>query len=92
MTEAQFMAQVRQLARVCHWQCYHTNRSDRSDPGFPDLVMVRGNRLIFAELKTAKGKLSLPQKEWLASLKRVPDIEVYLWRPDDWDPIVEVLR
>ncbi len=40
-------------------------------------------RLIFAELKSATGKTSLEQDEWLRVLHRGP-AEVYLWTPEDW--------
>ena len=87
------------LADGSGWRGYHTHRSDRSPAGFPDLVLVKGYRLIFAELKRQKGgKTSTAQLEWLEDLERltrlpqvhhgdcpeVPSpVEVYLWRPLD---------
>lgn len=50
-SEAAFLQKVEQEARHNGWLVYHTHRSDRSAAGFPDLVMVRPPRLIFAELK-----------------------------------------
>lgn len=50
-SEAAFMQKVVSLAGFCGWLVYHTHRSDRSPAGFPDLVMVRGSRLLFAECK-----------------------------------------
>jgi hypothetical protein len=32
-----------------------------------------------------------PQEQWLALLRQVPGIEVYVWRPSDWDTIVDAL-
>ena len=58
--------------------------------GFPDLVLahkVKG--LVFAELKTEKGKTSIAQGHWLAILS--PHAECYLWRPSDIDYIAERL-
>jgi len=50
--------------------------------GFPDLVLAhRARGLIFAELKTAKGKTSIAQEHWLTILN--PHAECYIWRPDD---------
>ena len=56
MTEAQLQDAIVQMARVLGWLVYHTFDSRRSAAGFPDLVMVRNGRLIFAELKSATGK------------------------------------
>ena len=89
MTEEQWLQQVRELARLKGWRIYHTRDSRRSDPGFPDLVLVRGERLIFAELKREKGRLSDSQRTWLAALEETA--ETHVWRPSDWDTVIEVL-
>ena len=52
ITEKQFESQVKDLAKMFGWLYYHTWRSFHSPAGFPDCVMVRGNRTSFAELKT----------------------------------------
>jgi len=90
--EKEFLQQVRDLAKLCGWLVYHTYDSRRSPEGFPDLVLVRGNRIIFAELKAAKGKVTPNQRVWLNALEKVQGVETYLWRPADWDEIVEALR
>lgn len=58
--------------------------------GWPDLVLVR-DRVIFVELKTNKGRISDAQDEWIMALETAGQ-EVYVWRPSDWDEVVEVLR
>ena len=73
--------------------------------GSPDIIAVRGNRLLFAELKSDEGKLSLEQEEWLAALKACHIFvgldernnalylpEVYLWKPEDIDEIQKILE
>ena len=90
ITERQFMEQVKELAALCQMRWYHTHDSRRSDPGFPDVVMVRGERLIFAELKAEKGRVSAAQTFWLDAL-RATGAEVYVWRPSDWETIVVTL-
>lgn len=108
MTEKRFQAQVVDLATKRGWLIYHTYDSRRSDEGFPDLVMVRGTRLIFAELKRASGSLAADQKRWLDALMEArlaacsinddgdeswtPFPEVYVWRPFDWDDLAEILQ
>jgi hypothetical protein len=53
---------------------------------------VRPPRIIFAELKMKKGKVSEHQKRWLDGLAEIQGIEVYTWRyPDDIDTILETL-
>lgn len=70
ITEKQFEAQVKDLAKIYGWLYYHTWRSIHSPVGFPDCVLVRPPRLIFAELKTEKGKLTPEQGKWLETLER----------------------
>jgi hypothetical protein len=90
-TEKQWQAEVMALAKDLGWLVYHTLRSQGSAPGFPDLVMVRGERVLFIELKTVKGKLSSAQSFWLGALSHTT-VEVYLWRPSDIQEAGEVLR
>ena len=92
-TEKQFERQVKDLAKIFGWLYYHTWRSIHSPAGFPDVVMVRGNRIICAELKSEKGKVSPAQQEWLDALKETP-VEVFLWYSSDdiLEEIAEILR
>lgn len=73
ITEAEFQQQVIDLAEVYGWLAYHTHDSRHSNPGFPDLVLVKGRALIFAELKTEKGRVRPEQQVWLDALERVCD-------------------
>ena len=88
--------QVIPLARMLGWLVYFTWKSFHSPAGFPDLVLVKGKRLIFAELKTDDGKFSPAQLTWLAALEWVARdnqaIEVYVWRPSDLEHIKELLN
>jgi VRR-NUC domain len=68
ISEKQFQAQVVELARLGGWLLYHTHDFRRSAPGFPDLVMVRPPRLVFAELKTEKGRIRPEQRVRLEGL------------------------
>ena len=70
-TEKGFMQAVVDLARLQGWKVYHTYDARKSEPGFPDLTMVRDGRLVFAELKTEKGKLTPAQEEWGEALQKV---------------------
>lgn len=91
--EQDFLKAVRQLARLFSWRCYHTWNSLKSEPGFPDIVLCKpGEPVIFIELKTAKGKLTEAQEEWLEALAQAKGTEVYCWRPSDWPEIEARLR
>lgn len=90
MTEREFMAAVVQLARASGWLVYHTFDSRRSQPGFPDLVLVR-ERVMFRELKVRDGKLSLEQRTWLARL-RSAGADAAVWRERDWATVENDLK
>lgn len=99
-SEKAFQAKVVKYAVERGWddpKPYHTFDSASSEPGYPDLVMVRVGgdgvgRLIYAELKVPGGRVTKAQRRWLESLEAVRGIEVYLWFPDMWDTIAEVLK
>ena len=73
-------------------KCHEEISLPRSEPGWPDIVAVRGDTLWFIELKAARGRLSEPQKRWLDALRAVRRVRVALWRPDDVDTILEAMR
>jgi hypothetical protein len=94
-TERSFQTQVVKLAELLGWRCYHTLRSEGSAAGFPDLVLVRARhpkpRVIFAELKADRGRLTDDQRAWLLEL-RASGQEAYLWRPSSWSAVEKLLR
>ena len=83
LTEKALLEGVRKFAKVLGFACYHTHRSQFSEPGWPDLALSKGPRLIFAELKRELEKPSPHQVEWLNRLSAA-GVETYLWRPSDW--------
>lgn len=101
ISEKAFQAQVVQLAKLNRWNVYHTFNSQRSEPGFPDLVLVRDGCLIFAELKRQHAKPSPAQRDWIQALSLVAGtvgasgvigaVRVFLWMPSDWHTIERVL-
>jgi hypothetical protein len=91
ITERDFLATVRSFAELLGWTCYHTWQSIHSPAGFPDLVLVRPPRIIFAELKVGKRHPTPAQERWLNLLRECRGVEVYLWRPEDWEEIQMLL-
>lgn len=92
ITERAFSRQVESAARAFGWQLYHTWLSARSAAGFPDLLLCRPPRIIFAELKADAGRVTPAQQAWLDLLGKCPGVECYCWRPRDWDSIVATLQ
>lgn len=106
MKETPFQGQVIDLAHTYGWRVAHFRpvRIQRRDggtyyatpvqadgAGFPDLILVRGERMVVAELKASWGRFEPGQEEWLAAL-RATAVEVYVWQPTDMDAIEEVLK
>lgn len=92
VTEKEFQASVLELATMLRWRTYHTLDSRGSAAGFPDLVMVRGPRLVMAELKSERGSLTEAQQAWLDELGAVRSLDTFTWKPTDWPSIEEALR
>jgi len=92
ITEKAFEYQIKDLAKLFGWQYYHPFLSKWSERGFPDVTLLRPPRLIFAELKSDKGRLSPAQAHWLWELRKVPCAEVYIWRPRHIERIAEIPR
>ena len=89
MRESDLLETIRQAAKMSGWLTYHALRSEGSEPGFPDLVAARGGRLLLWELKSADGRVSKEQAEWLRRLNEVERIDVNVVRPAD---LPEALR
>jgi hypothetical protein len=91
-SEAGFLEAVRQLARLCGYRTYHTYDSRKSEPGFPDLVMVKpGHPVLFIETKTLTGTVTLAQRQWLTDLQQTKGLRAEVWRPDMWGHITAIL-
>ena len=100
-SEADFMRTVTELAELFGWSWVHFRpartahgwRTPVSGPmgtGWPDLLMVRGKRLIVAELKRDGGKPT-PEQVRVLDLLGVA-AEAYVWRPADWSAVEAALR
>ena len=95
VTERQIQEMVRQTALKFGWLAYHSWTSLYSPSGYPDVVALRGERLVVAEIKGPRGKLSPEQWVWLDGWLNIPNAEVYLWQVnkmvDDREEIAHIL-
>jgi len=107
LLEPAFQGQVIGLLRVYGWhRIYHAPDGGHAPApgrrrvaggqipegrGFPDIVAIRGPRILVAELKTDKGRIGPGQEAWLDAF-HVAGAEAYLWRPRDWDTLHDVIR
>lgn len=82
--EAQLQAAVAALAtRRYELLHYHTHRSDRSVPGFPDSVFV-GRAVLFRELKLhRRSRVSADQQVWIQRL-RDAGADAGFWYGEDY--------
>jgi hypothetical protein len=90
-SEKMWQQSVIDLAHMLGWISYHTHDSRRSNPGFPDLVLLRPPRIIYAELKVGKNKTSKAQDRWLDMLAACPGNEVAVWYPSQLDEVAALL-
>lgn len=101
MTEAAFQKQFIDVAHLFGWRLAHFRpaqvRSGRwvtpvaaDGAGFPDNLLLRGNRLLVAELKVGRNKTTHEQDAWLAAF-RLAGVPAFVWRPEDSAQIEEVL-
>jgi hypothetical protein len=93
LTEDQLLKATLDVAKLYGWHSFHvrparTEKGWRSPvqgdgKGFPDLVLAKRDRLIFAELKGVTGTLTREQWQWRDVLE--PHAPFYVWRPSAWE-------
>jgi hypothetical protein len=98
-SEADFQAQLVELARIMRWRTMHVRRTigkgrrwttGTSIDGWPDLTLWRPGQFLMAELKTDTGPVSDEQLDVLHSL-HAAGVDARLWRPRDWDEVQATL-
>jgi len=100
VTERQFMAMVIRLARLLGWMSFHARPAltakgwrtavEGDGKGFPDLVLLRGRKMIVAELKVGKSPVMPEQDAWLEAFAAA-GARACVWRPEQWDEIERTL-
>jgi hypothetical protein len=102
MTENDLLRGVLDLARILGWRTIHIRPARTAHGwrtavqgdgiGWPDVVAVRGSRIVAAELKASKGRTTPEQDAWLEALAAT-GAETHVWKPEHYpDAIAEALR
>jgi len=91
MSEREFQAQIIKLARLLGWRVFHPWLSVHSASGWPDLALCRPPRFLLAEIKRERADLTPAQVCWRLDLAECPGVEIYTWRPSDFEEITRVL-
>lgn len=100
MSEAELQKAVIDLLRtlgflVAHFKPLQMNGKwwtpvQADGKGFPDIVGVKGRRLLFVELKSEEGWVKPDQRRWIDALSALTyselgdAVEVYVWKPRHW--------
>jgi hypothetical protein len=101
LLEKDFQKQIIDLGHLYGWRIalfrpalrqsgHYSTPVGADGAGWPDLTLVKGRRLIFAEIKAQAGVTSPDQDIWLDCLKQT-GAAVFIWKPSDWDSIQKVL-
>ena len=92
--ERAFTDAVVDLFKAYGWRVMHmrgnTDKLILGHPGYPDVTAAMSGRVLFAELKMPKGKMTEEQYAWIAVLGGSDETQVHIWRPEDWNYIVTV--
>lgn len=100
LSEDDWLGMVTQLAQLKGWEWMHirpamkqsgwrTPTTGTMARGWPDLVLTRGRQLLFVELKSESGPVSEDQQRVLDVLRSAATVDI--WRPSDWERVVEAL-
>ena len=101
MSEAEFQKWITAFARENGWRIFHVNNSTKrlmrgTSAGFPDLTLIRGDDLMFLEVKAEGGKLSAAQEEWKEALvelmARNAGIQYHVVYPSDRHYVMGMLE
>lgn len=105
ITEAAFLRQVLDLAKLHGWRSAHFRPAKTAKGwrtavqgdgvGFPDLILLRGERMIVLELKRDRRAKTTPEQDaWLAAFIGLgcENVMVAIVSPEHWAWLERVLR
>jgi hypothetical protein len=102
MSEAEYQSRIVDTAFIRGWRLHHCRPLRRADgrhetpitghKGFPDLILLRGPRLVVLEVKRDGADPTPEQCIWLDAWRAVPGAEVAVAWPCTWPQIERMLR
>jgi hypothetical protein len=100
VTEAEFTKTVIAFAKLRGWRVLHirpgrTSKGWRTPVqgdgvGFPDLLLLKGERIVVIELKVGKNRATPEQSAWLDAFHAAGAV-ARVFHPDDWERIEALL-
>ena len=101
-TGTQLQEQILDLAKIYGWTRAHFRPAmtkygwrtpvNGDGQGFPDLLLLRGVRMLAWECKSVGEKTSPCQDAWLAAFALIPGCDSRVVRCTDWGYIEETLK
>lgn len=91
-SEEQFLRRIAREARDNGWLVFHAPSGVGSDPGYPDLHLVRGGESIFWELKVGSERPTEAQVEWNRRLRAAGHRAEFRWPVPHYVEMVALLR
>jgi VRR-NUC domain. len=92
---------VEDMLTLYGWKFFHapdnkpsagTGRVQKIVPGFPDIIAIRGTRIIVIENKKELEQPREDQEEWLRAFKATGKVETYVIRPSTMRWLAEQLK
>jgi len=96
VTESEWLTAVADALDYTGWWWYHTRPARRKNGrwvtatqgsgsrGFPDVVAVRDDRVLFLERKAENGRVSPEQTDWITRLNAAGQEAHIIQMPGDW--------
>lgn len=100
MSEDELQAAICELLDLFGWRWMHQRPARTSKgwrtaisghKGFPDIIAVRGSRIVTIELKSEKGRPTPDQDAWGWALAKA-GAESYVWHPSNLPSIAKILQ
>ena len=93
ITEKEMRWSITKAAQDLGWLVSFAWTSIHSPRGLPDLTLVHPatHRLMYFELKSAKGKVTEPQQQWLDALASCPGVIAMVIFPKDLETAYKLL-
>jgi len=95
VSENELQAEVIRILKDAGFtKIYHTYNSQKSEPGYPDILAIRttDGLMLVLENKTETGKCTKAQLEWLEAFQSIKKYHVAVIRPHDIEDLVNKVR